>query len=118
MKKSKRTNITISITKHGVNFNKACLENIDYPENVIFKIKREDSLLALIPSQEDVNESVPFANGKKSINVRINNRDFTELLKSLIDTELVKNFDAFRVTGKYYDIENMVIFDFKEAKSI
>lgn len=105
---------TLTLTKNGVGFNKAAILKMDGPHFVRVAINAEKNMLALIPCGEDDEYATSFAkDGKKTINVRWNSRDFANTI-----AEMAKWDGASRgkkVTGQYYADENALIFDLNMA---
>lgn len=108
---------TLTLTKNGVGFNKAAILKMDGPYFVRVAINSEKNMLALIPCTEDDEYATAFAKeGKKTINVRWNSRDFANTVAEMSRWDGKSR--GKKVTGLYYAEENALIFDLNNVVDI
>lgn len=108
---------TLTITKNGVGFNKAAILKMDGPFFVQVAIHIEKNLLALIPCNHDDDYAVAFAkDGRKTINVRWNSKDFTNTVADMVKWDTTSR--GKKVIGQYYVGDNALIFDMNNAVDI
>ena len=108
---------TLTLTKNGVGFNKAAILKMDGPHFVRVAINAEQNMLALIACDEDDEYATSFAkDGKKTINVRWNSRDFANTIAEKCQWDGISR--GKKVTGQYLPDENALIFDLNRAIDI
>jgi len=108
---------TLTLTKNGVGFNKAAILKMDGPHFVRVAINAEKNMLALIACDEDDEYATSFAkDGKKTINVRWNSRDFANTIAEMSQWDGTSR--GKKVTGQYLPDENALIFDLNRAIDI
>ena len=110
---------TVSITKNGVNFNKAVVMKLGYPEYVQLLINDETKQVAVKVCSEDSENSVVFYKNKdtqKAIFVRWNVRDLLNTIVDFTGWDLSKA--SYKVCGSLIKEEKAILFDFNEAKPI
>lgn len=108
---------TVSITKNGVNFNKAVVMKLDYPEYVQLLINDETKQVAVKVCSESSENSVPFyksRSAQRAIFVRWNVRDLLNTFVEITGWDLTK--EAYKVCGSLIKEENAILFDLNEAK--
>lgn len=109
--------ITASITKNGTTFNKATVEKLGHPNNVVLMINREAKQFAIRPATIKDTISMPFCAGERqSPSVRWNSKEFLRLITDLTGWDL-KNSSGFRITGSYLSSEKAIVFDLLTAVS-
>ena len=108
----------VSITNHGITFNKSVVMKLDYPKFALLLIDANSKQIAVKSSSELVPNAVPFYKEKKSnvISVRWNGRDLLNTIQEMMGWDLEKN--SFRIDGSLLKEENAMIFDLKTAKPL
>ncbi|GAA0682056.1 hypothetical protein [Clostridium cadaveris] len=114
----KKVNLTsglpyVSITDNGMTFSKNAVIKMGKPKNVVLLMNEEKKMIAVQIC--DVNEegSIQFFKNIKSINVRINNKDFIYTLSRLMNWNIKE--EGYRILGDWYENEQVMIFDLTKA---
>lgn len=108
---------TLTLTKNGIGFNKSAIMKIDAPYFVRVAINADKNMLALIPCDETDDYATAFAkDGKKTLNVRWNSRDFANTIGEMMRWDGVNR--GKKVVGQYYAEDNVLIFDMNNAIDI
>jgi hypothetical protein len=116
----KTVNLTIglpylSITANGITFNKTCIVKLGKPSHVLLMMNDETKQLAIQVCDAENDEATPFLRneGKATLSVRWNNKDFLNTLSKLMDWDL--NECGYKVNGEYLSDENAMLFDLNSA---
>ena len=105
---------TMTLTKNGIGFNKSAILKIDGPKYVRVLLNSEKNMVAICPCSEDDDYATPFAkDGRKTVNVRWNSRDFTSTTASMMKWD--GSTRGKKVTGQYYPDEDTLVFDMNNA---
>lgn len=107
--------LSVSITKNGTTFNKATVEKLGRPGNVVLMINRESKQFAIRAATGKDTISMPFCGGEhKSTSVRWNSKEFLRTLIDLTGWDL-NNTSGFRINGIYVSSDKAIIFDLLNA---
>ena len=108
---------SVSITGHGVTFNKSTVLKLGSPEYVRLFINRKSKQIAVRVCEKSDTNAVRFYRQKKSgvISVRWNHGGLLLELQALLGTDL-KN-QGFRIYGEQTDCDT-VLFDLNAAKPL
>ncbi|WP_198004129.1 hypothetical protein [Dialister succinatiphilus] len=85
------------------------------PEYVLFLIDRQEKMVALKACDEKTPNAVKFFNTNRNnaiLSVRWNSRDLLNTLSQLMDWDLSKG--GYRISGTFYQEDNVILFDLKE----
>lgn len=106
----------VSVTRHGVTFNKSVVKKMGLPSRVALLINENDKLIAVQERNENDEGAVQFYRPKKNnvISVRWNGRDLLNTLTEMMDWDLEK--DSFRIEGHLLRDEKAMLFDLKQAE--
>lgn len=109
----------VSVTRNGITFNKPTIIKLGSPSHVELLInKREKQIAIRVCDVSDDAAAAFYKNkGKKVMNVRWNNKDLLTTLSNMMGWDLDAT-DGYRIDGKYYEDENVMIYDLKQAKPI
>lgn len=121
LEKFKKVNLTaglpyVSITDNGMTFSKNAVVKMGKPKYVVLLINEDDKMIAIQICDENEESAIQFAKNIKSINVRINNKDFLNTLSRLMNWELKE--EGYRVLGDWYESEQVMIFDLTKGTPI
>lgn len=105
----------VSITANGVTFNKPCIVKLGKPTHVLLMINDETKQMAIQVCDQEDDNATPFlrSEGKSTLSVRWNNKDFLNQLSKMMDWDL--NASGYKVNGEYLNDENAMIFDLNTA---
>ena len=106
----------VSLTSHGITFNKAVTMKLGYPERAILLINSSTHQIALQRCSDETENSMPFYNAQKKskvLSVRWNSKDLLNTLSDLMGWDLT--IHSFRVAGKLLKAENAMVFNLDEA---
>jgi len=108
----------VSITANGITFNKPCIVKLGKPTHVMIMINDEMKQLAIQVCDSESDNATPFLRkeGKSTLSVRWNNKDFLNQLSKMMSWDL--NTSGYRVNGDYLDNENAMIFDLNSATAL
>ncbi|MBR4212301.1 MAG: hypothetical protein IKR84_07945 [Oscillibacter sp.] len=108
---------SVSITGHGVTFNKSTVLKLGSPEYVRLFINRKSKQIAVRVCEKSDTNAVRFYRQKKSgvMSVRWNHGGLLWELRTLLGTDL-KNH-GFRIYGEQTDCDT-VLFDLNAAKPL
>lgn len=114
----KKVNLTsglpyVSITDNGMTFSKNAVIKMGKPKNVILLMNEEKKMIAVQICDANEEGSIQFFKNTKSINVRINNKDFIYTLSRLMNWNIKE--EGYRVLGDWYENEQIMIFDLTKA---
>lgn len=107
---------SVSITKNGIAFNKTVVEKMGCPSYVCAMIDKENKRFAIVPCEKDAKGHRAFYKKGRSTSygVRWNNADLRMTIEMLMDWNLEES--SWKVVGTYYEEENVLMFDLKEAE--
>lgn len=105
----------VSITANGITFNKTCIVKLGKPTHVLLMTNEETKQLAIQVCDPEDDNATPFlrSEGKSTLSVRWNNKDFLNTLSRMMDWDL--NASGYKVNGEYLSDENAMIFDLNSA---
>lgn len=108
---------SVSITEHGVTFNKSTVLKLGSPEYVRLFINRKSKQIAVRACEKSDTNAARFYSPKKSgvMSVRWNHGGLLWELQALLGTDL-KNH-GFRIYGEQTDCDT-VLFDLNAAKPL
>lgn len=114
----KKVNLTsglpyVSITDNGMTFSKNAVIKMGKPKNVVLLMNEEKKMIAVQICDANEEGSIQFFKNIKSINVRINNKDFIYTLSRLMNWNIKE--DGYRILGDWYENEQVMIFDLTKA---
>jgi len=109
----------VSITRNGITFNKPTIIKLGSPSYVELLINKEGKQIAIRSCDASDEAATTFYKNKdkKVMNVRWNNKDLLCTLSDMMGWDLDAT-DGYRIDGKYYESENAMIYNLKEAKPI
>ena len=109
----------VSVTRNGITFNKPTIIKLGSPSHVELLINKREKQIAIrvCDGSDDAAAAFYKNKGKKVMNVRWNNKDLLTTLSNMMGWDLDAT-DGYRIDGKYYENENAMIYDLKEAKPI
>jgi len=110
---------TFSVTQNGVSFNKTAIVKMEYPEYVLLMINGDEKKIAIQTCDEGQAGATQFykgARGNGVVSVRWNNRDLLNTISKMMGWKLEEQ--GYRIPGDYYEDENAIIFDLKQAEPI
>ena len=105
----------ISITNHGLTFNKSVIMKMKYPEYVKLLINETDKQIAVQACEKDDEKAIQFYKEKanKVISVRWNAKDLINTIERLCDWDLKQN--SYRVNGIHIPEQEIMLFDLNET---
>ena len=114
----KKVNLTsglpyVSITDNGITFSKNAVIKMGKPKNVVLLMNEEKKMIAVPICDANEEGSIQFFKNIKSINVRINNKDFIYTLSRLMNWNIKE--EGYRILGDWYENEQVMIFDLTKA---
>ena len=114
----KKVNLTsglpyVSITDNGITFSKNAVIKMGKPKNVVLLMNEEKKMIAVQICDANEEGSIQFFKNIKSINVRINNKDFIYTLSRLMNWNIKE--EGYRILGDWYENEQVMIFDLTKA---
>ena len=114
----KKVNLTsglpyVSITDNGMTFSKNAVIKMGKPKNVVLLMNEEKKMIAVQICDANEEGSIQFFKNIKSINVRINNKDFIYTLSRLMNWNIKE--EGYRIVGDWYENEQVMIFDLTKA---
>lgn len=114
----KKVNLTsglpyVSITDNGMTFSKNAVIKMGKPKNVVLLMNEEKKMIAVQICDANEEGSIQFFKNIKSINVRINNKDFIYTLSRLMNWNIKE--EGYRILGDWYENEQVMIFDLTKA---
>lgn len=114
----KKVNLTsglpyVSITDNGMTFSKNAVIKMGKPKNVVLLMNEEKKMIAVQICDANEEGSIQFFKNIKSINVRINNKDFIYTLSRLMNWNIKE--EGYRILGAWYENEQVMIFDLTKA---
>ena len=114
----KKVNLTsglpyVSITDNGITFSKNAVIKMGKPKNVVLIMNEEKKMIAVQICDANEEGSIQFFKNIKSINVRINNKDFIYTLSRLMNWNIKE--EGYRILGDWYENEQVMIFDLTKA---
>ena len=83
------------------------------PKNVVLLMNEEKKMIAVQICDANEEGSIQFFKNIKSINVRINNKDFIYTLSRLMNWNIKE--EGYRILGDWYENEQVMIFDLTKA---
>ena len=110
----KKVNLTsglpyVSITDNGITFSKNAVIKMGKPKNVVLLMNEEKKMIAVQICDANEEGSIQFFKNIKSINVRINNKDFIYTLSRLMNWNIKE--EGYRILGDWYENEEVTIFE-------
>lgn len=104
----------VSITKHGITFNKSVILKLSKPEYVVLYINEETKQIAIQACDKDTPKATPFYKEKKSglISARWNGKDIMNTILEMTGWDL-ENY-IYRIDGELLKEERAMIFDFSK----
>ena len=114
----KKVNLTsglpyVSITDNGITFSKNAVIKMGKPKNVVLLMNEEKKMIAVQICDANEEGSIQFFKNIKSINVRINNKDFIYTLSRLMNWNIKE--EGYRILGDWYENEQVMIVDLTKA---
>ena len=114
----KKVNLTsglpyVSITDNGITFSKNAVIKMGKPKNVVLLMNEEKKMIAVQICDANEEGSIQFFKNIKSINVRINNKDFIYTLSRLMNWNIKE--EGYRILADWYENEQVMIFDLTKA---
>lgn len=109
----------LSITNNGVTFNKSVVLKLGKPEFAQLLIDEDDKQLVIKACEKNDDGSNKFYNKNRkgtALAVRWNSKDLLATIERITDWDL--KHAGYRVTGKYFPEEKLVLFDLKQAKAL
>ena len=103
----------VSITDNGITFSKNAVIKMGKPKNVVLLMNEEKKMIAIQICDANEEGSIQFFKNIKSINVRINNKDFIYTLSRLMNWNIKE--EGYRILGDWYENEQVMIFDLTKA---
>ena len=103
----------VSITDNGITFSKNAVTKMGKPKNVVLLMNEEKKMIAVQICDANEEGSIQFFKNIKSINVRINNKDFIYTLSRLMNWNIKE--EGYRILGDWYENEQVMIFDLTKA---
>lgn len=103
----------VSITDNGMTFSKNAVIKMGKPKNVVLLMNEEKKMIAVQICDANEEGSIQFFKNIKSINVRINNKDFIYTLSRLMNWNIKE--EGYRILGDWYENEQVMIFDLTKA---
>ncbi|WP_294369799.1 hypothetical protein [uncultured Clostridium sp.] len=103
----------VSITDNGITFSKNAVIKMGKPKNVVLLMNEEKKMIAVQICDANEEGSIQFFKNIKSINVRINNKDFIYTLSRLMNWNIKE--EGYRILGDWYENEQVMIFDLTKA---
>lgn len=109
---------SMSITKHGVSFNKSALEKLGCPENVKALLDKKGKRFAIISCEKEDRGARKFCKKGRDISngVRWNNYDLKITLETLMGWNLAEQ--SWKSIGSYSEDERALIFDLLAVEDI
>ncbi len=109
----------VSVTRNGITFNKPTIIKLGFPSQVELLINKQECQIAIRPCDVSNEAATAFYKNKdkKVMNVRWNNKDLLTTLSAMMGWDL-DTTDGYRIDGKYYEDENVMIYDLRQAKPI
>ena len=106
----------VSVTQHGVTFNKSVVKKLGLPPRVALLINESNKLIAVQVRNEDDEGAVQFYKPKKNnvFSVRWNGRDLLNTLSGMMNWNLEQ--DSFRIEGHLLKDEKAMLFDLTQAE--
>lgn len=109
----------LSITNNGVTFNKSVVLKLGKPEFAQLLIDEDDKQLAIRACEQNDDGSNKFYNKNRkgtALAVRWNSKDLLATIERITGWNLKQA--GYRVTGKYFPEDKLVLFDLKQAKAL
>ena len=108
----------ISVTSNGVNFNKAVIMKLGYPEHVVLLVDDATKRIAIQVCGEDTPNAVAFYKPKKNhaLSVRWNGRDLLTTICGLMGWNL--RMESYKIDGVLLREENAMLFDLNSAEKM
>lgn len=109
----------VSITKHGVTFNKGAVMKMECPRHVLLLINSNSKQIAIQACSENTPKAVVFYNDEKkknALSVRWNGRDLLNTVTAMTGWDLAK--EGYKVEGRLIPEENAMLFDLKYAEPL
>lgn len=108
----------VSITPHGVTFNKSVVMKLDYPKYALLLIDESTKRIAVQACDAYTPNAAQFFKEKKSnvISVRWNGRDLLNTLESMMNWNLSKV--GYKVEGILLKEERAMLFDLANATEL
>ena len=103
----------VSITDNGITFSKNAVIKMGKPKNVVLLMNEEKKMIAVQICDANEEGSIQFFKNIKSINVRINNKDFIYTLSRLMNWNIKE--EGYRILGDWYENDQVMIFDLTKA---
>ena len=105
----------ISVTSHGLTFNKSVIMKMSYPLFVRVLINEDEKQIAVQSCEEKDNKATPFFKKKKNdvLSVRMNSKDLTNTIERICEWDLTKN--SYRINGVYFPEASLMLFNLTEA---
>ncbi len=106
---------TMTVSNDGVSFSQATIAQLGKPEYVKAMINGDSKQFAIQVTNSSEPAKIPFLKRKKkTLTVRWNN----SVLKNELSEMMKWNLQAYtyRINGKYYKEDQLMIFDLKDAK--
>lgn len=108
----------VSVTKHGITFNKGVVLKLGKPSRVTLLINSNTKQIAICGCSEDTPRSNAFykENNRGVLSVRWNIKDLLNTIQDMMGWNL--ELEAYRVEGQLLKEEGAMLFDFNNAESI
>lgn len=108
----------VSITQHGVTFNRSVVMKLDYPEYAVLLIDESSKRLAVQACEKSVPNAVQFYKPKASnvLSVRWNGRDLLNTIQGMMGWNLREM--SFKVDGTLLKEERAMLFDLTTATEL
>jgi|GEM_PF-2814472 len=105
----------LSITNHGLNFNKNVVKRMQQVEYVTMLINSDKKQIAIQKCDKGTADSIPFYHDEKNLKfgVRLNNREVQQMIISMMNWNV--NYYNYRADGFMIDDDTMV-FDLSCAR--
>lgn len=106
----------VSITKHGVTFNKGVVMKMECAQYVILLVNSSSKQIAIQACSENTTKATAFFNDEKKKNaysVRWNGRDLLNTITAITGWNLDKK--GYKVEGRLFPEEKAMLFDLNNA---
>lgn len=105
----------VSVSQYGLTFNKSSVEILGYPKRVDLFLDAPGKRIAVVATDSPV--GTPFCSDQQGrINPRINNKEFSRRLYSLMEWE--DKTVSYRAIGEWHEEEKLFIFNLRDAAKI
>jgi len=100
----------VTITEHGLSFNKAAAESLGMPQYVRLGFVPEERYVVVQPTDRQ-DDAFPFASRLRAGSVKVNSRDFVRQLRSYVKLDLTV---ARRYLARWDAEDGVLIVDLNE----